>query len=99
MDEPAIVYYLRINRPSDGPLYKIGITNLSIEERYQLPDDRAKITKIFTAEFATGEEARDTEQAILKMFRRHRYKGPKVLREGNTEIFNCDILRLDTKNS
>lgn len=99
MDEPAIVYYLRINRPSGEPLYKIGITNLSIKERYPLLDDRAKITNIVTAEFPTGKEAREAEQTILKMFRQHRYKGPKVLREGNTEIFKCDILRLDIERS
>lgn len=42
-DLPAIVYYLRIDAP-DGALYKIGITNLTVWERYSNRLDQDRIT-------------------------------------------------------
>jgi len=90
------LYYLKVTY---GPYvaYKIGITNNSVKDRYK-QYDLDKITIIKTWEYAKGLEARDREKEILSDFKVYKWKGPKLLNNGNTKLFDKDILELDKKD-
>ena len=92
--KPAILYYLSVKQ---GEAYKIGITNLSVSERYS-NEELQDITIIEEWEFENGQEAYKKEQEILKRYKHLRYKGEGLLKSGNTELFLFDVLGLNTKN-
>lgn len=94
--KPAILYYLRIDRLSDKPVYKIGITNRSVSERFRDPDEKSRITVVESWNYDVGKEALDRETEILRAYKNQRYKGPKILDSGNTEMFFEDVLELDS---
>lgn len=92
-DLPATLYYLRIN---DGYkiLWKIGITNNTVKDRF--PRDFKKISILETWSYEVGGHAYLKEQEILKQYKHVRYIGdPVLLDSGNTELFIEDILGLD----
>ena len=91
---PAVLYYVRVDDRSFGPLYKIGITNRDVLKRFEL-SDREKISVLRTWHFDRGRDARIREQEILKEYSRQRYDGPDVLVAGNSELFRTDVLQLD----
>lgn len=89
----AILYYLRVD-----DYYKVGITNNTVEKRYELKKDREKITVLFEKYYERGQDARDQEQAILKEFADYRIHVPELLKSGgNTELFTEDVLQFDKK--
>lgn len=89
---PGLTYYIRINK--DGNiLYKIGITNRSIDRRFG--SEMKYITIIEKWEYQNGADARKLEKEILTDYSYARYKGPNILDSGNTEMFIDDILMLD----
>lgn len=92
--KPAWLYYLKINQDSEPSLYKIGITNKSVNERFHA-QDLSKIEVVETVQFESGREAFDLEQLYLKEYQNFAYHGPDVLESGNTELFTCDVLGLD----
>lgn len=90
-DNPAILYYLKINSCN---LYKIGITNNSVKERYtnkELDD----VTIIKEWQYENGADAYNEEQLLLKEFKYCKYTGDPILNSGNSELFTVDILQLD----
>lgn len=93
--EPGMLYYLAVTRDDGGTLYKIGITNLTVEKRFPTPDlNRIRIVK--TWKFAVGRNAAEREAEILSHFSGDLYQGPDILvGSGNTELFTCDVLGLD----
>ena len=93
-DKPAILYYLSIN---NGELFKIGITNRTVQERF-LPYELKTIKVLSIIEFSNGKDALKQEQRILSEFSEYRYTGPKVLNSGNTELFTKDVLNLYNKD-
>jgi rubrerythrin len=92
-DKPGTLYYVRIPNVFGDPLYKIGITNKTIRERFR--KDSIKIDVIETWHFENGAEAYEMEQDILKDYDAHRWTGPDVLESGNDELFIRDVLGLD----
>lgn len=94
-EKPGIVYYLRIDRENHPPLYKIGITNRSVDERFPYASDRVLISVIQVWEFDTGSDAYALESEIIRSHPHARYFGKPVLNSGNTELFTDDILGLD----
>lgn len=88
---PAIMYYLKINK---GEAYKIGVTNATVELRFKLKDLK-KIEVLKVWEFSSGREALDKELEIKKDFIGYRWRGRDILTNGNTELFNSDILLID----
>jgi hypothetical protein len=93
-DKPGILYYLKIENPI-RTLYKIGITNRSIEERFSIRD-RPIITILKTWNYQVGSDAYEKEQAILRKYTHYRYDGVDMpLETGNTELFTRDVLGLD----
>jgi len=93
-NKPAILYYLKINTDK-SPLYKIGITNYTVQKRFSKNDlKKIVILKIFT--YKLGGNALKEEKRILKKFKAYQYKGDKILdSKGNSELFIKDILSFD----
>ena len=91
---PAILYYLKINCKENGILYKIGITNSSVEERYK-KKDLPKIEVLKTWDYAIGNDAVSAERKILNTYKDYLYQGePPLDGVGIAEIFAEDILGL-----
>ena len=90
--KPGILYYLSIN---SGQAYKIGITNRTLDERFNLTDlESIKVLK--TWQYEDGNKCRSKETEIKRTYKEHQYKGPNLLSSGNSELFTEDILMLDT---
>lgn len=92
-NKPAILYYLKIN---GGQCYKIGITNLTVNERFN-NSELQLIEIVKTWYYENGAEAYEAEQKILKDNKQYRYDGVALLKSGNTELFNTDILRINNE--
>ena len=91
---PAILYYLRVDGSDNEYLYKIGITNLSVSQRF-IKSELDIISVIRTWYFPKGSMALDIEKEILTEFKDFQYRGVGILRSGNTELFTMDVLDLD----
>jgi hypothetical protein len=87
--KPAILYYLRITLV-DQVLYKIGITNRTVNDRFSV-EDLKFIEILYTKNYDSGEDCYSEEQRILKQFEEFKYKGAPVLTSGNTELFTKDV--------
>lgn len=88
--KPAILYYLSIN---NGQAYKIGITNRTVKHRYT-NIDLNKISILHQIHYIDGNKAYLEERRIMNKYHKYKYIGPDLLRDGNTELFNCNILNL-----
>jgi hypothetical protein len=91
--KPAYLYYLKITTDDNSVLYKIGITNRTVDERFNLTE-LSKIEIVKQKLYENGQEALDWEQKLLKMYKQYRYIGPAILHNGNTELFTKDIIAL-----
>lgn len=89
---PAILYYIKIFKDNIS-LYKIGITNRTVKQRFNSEMKYIKMIKF--KEYVIGIDAYYKEQEILERYREYRYEGINILRSGNKEIFTIDILTLD----
>lgn len=92
-NKTAILYYLKIITETNQILYKIGITNRTVNERFRV-NDLQKIEVIQQEKFKLGQDAANKEQELLKMYKKYKYKGPKILDSGNTELFTEDVMAL-----
>lgn len=89
------VYYARVKAYA-MPLWKIGITSNNIDSRYCVADRRL-IVEIRSWQYATREEAEAIEREVLAEFADYVYAGGPVLRSGgDSELFTCDVLKLDS---
>jgi len=88
---PSILYYVSID---NGTYYKIGVTSVTVKKRF-INVDYKRMVIIKEWNFNNGIDAYLFEQQILKANARYKYKGNKLLRDGNTEIFTRDVLKLD----
>ena len=93
--KPAILYYLSIN---SGEVYKIGITNRTVEERYSKVD-LLKIEILQTWAYTNGVDAAEEEAHMLEIFKQYKYEGAPLLESGNTELFTKDVLEWRTKDT
>ena len=91
ISKPAVLYYLSVK---NGTAFKIGITNRTVAERYT-NEELLDITLLKEWYFDVGQEAYDMEQSILKQYKEFKYKGKKLLKSGNTELFFLDVLDLN----
>lgn len=83
-EKPAILYVLEIKTKTET-LYKVGITNLTVNERF-LVKELKYIKVLKTEEFSVGKDAYIKEQRILKALNGYKYRGEKLLKRGDTEI-------------
>jgi ferredoxin-like protein FixX len=85
--KPGLLYCLKIK---DKPIWKIGITNRTVEARFD-NTDLANIEVIWTKRYENGQECYDQEQRLIKALEHIKYTGEPVLSSGNTELFTEDI--------
>jgi hypothetical protein len=95
--QPTDAYYVRVANACGSPVYKIGITQRSLRERFEM--DYPKITLLKLFKFETGFKAFDFEQGIIEKHKQHRYTGSDLLQRGNSELFTKDILNLDAASN
>ena len=81
----AALYYLKI-----GDNYKIGITNRSVDLRFNKSDK--ELIEGYVQVLADGVEVREIEKEALEAYKEHLYSGPDILSSGNTEIFTENVL-------
>lgn len=91
--KPGILYYLKITTDDEQVLYKIGITNNSVNERFSLTE-LSKIEIIKQKLYGNGQDAYDWEQKLLKMYKQYQYTGLNILVSGNTELFTEDVIAM-----
>ncbi len=85
----ANLYFFKIK---DYEIYKIGITNRTMKQRYQKQEHEI-IEPIMEVTYAHGEEALMMEQKIVKKFRKYKYRGVDVLLTAKTsEMFTKNII-------
>ncbi|WP_019029053.1 hypothetical protein [Colwellia piezophila] len=89
---PATLYYLRVETRNQL-CYKIGITNLTVKERFR--KDKSKITVLSEKFHPFGIDAQDEEKRIMREHKAFKYTGELILRDGNSELFSKDVLLLD----
>jgi len=91
--KPAILYYFKIEFNTKW-LYKVGITNRSLTERYN-PYDRSRMVVLAETNYNIGQLAYNEEQRVIKEYAEFKYTGPTPFsgRTGITEVFTKDILR------
>lgn len=92
LTRPAVLYYFGI-KFNDSVVWKVGVTNKSINERYY-KRDLSRITVAFTCEYTTGSEALVAEKAIIKWHSALKYEGesPFTDRTRITECFKENIM-------
>ena len=95
--KPAILYYLKITTDTNQVLYKIGITNRTVNERFNLTD-LSKIEIVKQKLYDNGQDALDWETKLKRMYKEYQYKGPDILSSGNTELFTEDIIAMWDSN-
>jgi len=88
IDRIITLYYIKIYG-----LYKIGWTSTSIEIRFGTVSRDMKIVAYW--QWEDGMIPYKIEKDILLKFKEFKYNGPKILKNGNTELFIKDILNLD----
>ncbi len=93
-NKPGILYYIR---DTINDLYKIGITNLSVHERFG-STMMEFIEIIETFHFEDGLEAYLQEQAYHKKFKEFRLNNERFRKAGGyTEFFKYDVLCLNNR--
>ena len=90
---PAILYYLRVEY-NGMVAYKIGITNRTVNERYSR-NHKGSILILKQWDFSKGADAMVREAEILNDFKVYAWKGIEMLSDGNSELFDRDILELE----
>lgn len=89
ISKPGTLYFLEVTTPK-GLLWKIGITNKTVDLRFSARDLQA-IKVLYQHTFSDGEEASKLEKEILHIYKEFKYEGPAVLQSGNTELFTKNI--------
>ncbi len=90
-NRPTTLYYIQV-----GNLYKIGLTMTEVKTRFIKEINNGLSIKLIQSWFfEDGAIAYEREQTILNRFKDNRYIGPNILYGGNTELFVCDVLKLN----
>lgn len=93
-DLPAVLYQFRLDIPDGPTLYKVGITNRKPRQRMvTMGIQRGTVAELtHFLRFPLGRDARLAEKRLHRRHARHRYAGPPVMKNGNTEVFVVPIL-------
>jgi predicted RNA-binding Zn-ribbon protein involved in translation (DUF1610 family) len=92
--KPGRLYYIRFDFPDGLSLYKIGITNRTIKQRFY--GESTPYIVLRDLYYEDGAEALEEEDRIKKRHAKDQYTGPSLLVSGITECFTRDVLKLDT---
>jgi hypothetical protein len=88
--KPALLYCCKFPHPDKlHTLYKIGITNRSVIERYALEWGRMRLVRDIM--FKTGEQARSAEAKLIRANQHLRYHGPTGFSFTDAEVFVRDV--------
>jgi len=82
------LYVLRISTTAED-VYKIGITNLTVNERFSAKELK-NIEVLYIERFSVGLNAYTKEQKLLNKLEKFKYLGEPLLRRGNTEIITIN---------
>lgn len=91
---PGIFYILKVIK-NKTTCFKVGITNHTIDKRYH-KEDLANTEIIEELYFNSGFMCRKLETKIKQLFKNNQYKGPDMLRDGNTELFTVNPKEYDS---
>jgi len=91
--KPGYLYYLKVTTQDNTELFKIGITNKSVKQRFSV-NELSKIEVIKLKKFNVGKDAYKIEQQIIEEGKAYKYTGPSILESGNTELFTVDVSKL-----
>ena len=86
--KPGKLYILSLN---NGTVFKVGITNRSVEARFSL-EELSKIEVVRVEYFDNGKDCYDMEQYLLTLLKEYQYKGVNLLVSGNTELLTTNPL-------
>lgn len=88
-DKPAVLYQFQVITVDGLKLFKVGITNRKPSQRLVtmglVPGTKAEL--VGCIKFAFGRDARMAEKTLHRLIDSHRYAGPPVMKNGNTELF------------
>jgi hypothetical protein len=88
---PSILYYLVFYPTPDRAVYKIGVTNRTVEKRYEWCHTPYEI--IWVQQFEDGYRCKEIEQQIIEENKQYRCKDTPVHKLGNKELFDRDIMQ------
>jgi hypothetical protein len=93
-DKPAVLYQFRVETVDGLVLYKIGITNRKPKQRLLTMGIQrgTKAELVHFIRFDLGRDARIAEKRLHRRLSAHRYDGPPIMKNGNTEIFTVAAL-------
>jgi hypothetical protein len=92
------LYCVSISNSNGPKVYKIGITNYTVQHRFKI--DMKKIRVLQIERFSFIADARFEEQRLLKKYAQYRYLGPNLLEcVRNREKFTVDILAMEPKRT
>lgn len=96
-DKPTTLYYIKIEKEGFPPVWKIGLTtNNDILKRFSYDIRKGiNITVLHKELFNNGLDALNKEQLIINSFKEFKYKGEKILKSGNSEIFTKDCFLIN----
>jgi hypothetical protein len=96
-NKPGYCYYIKFESENNPTLYKIGITNLSVNKRLKTIKPYKEYIPTILQElyFENGSDSLNMETKILRDFKEFKYIGEPIMQNGNTELFTKDILNLD----
>jgi hypothetical protein len=91
--KPGTLYYVRFDLPG-LKLWKIGITNRTVAERFY--NFGVDPIILWERRWNDGSIAEELEEDVLNdpRYDAYRYNGPAVLKSGSTECFTIDIMAL-----
>lgn len=89
---PTNLYVVYFN---DLCLWKLGVTKFSLRKRFS--SEPQQFTECYIATIPTGVEAFELEHIIAGRISEYKYRGPKVLFSGNTELYTEDITKTVTE--
>jgi hypothetical protein len=90
---PAILYYIVFYPQPTRAVYKIGITNRTVAERYSQCKTPYRI--LVEKQFESGLDCLNEETMLIRKHRKHRCKDAPVDGLRNRELFDIDVLGLD----
>lgn len=93
-DKPAVLYQFRIEVPGGEILYKVGITNRKPRQRLTTMGVKKGVNAelINFIKFKVGRDARIAEKRLALEFSAYRYKGERIMKNGNTELYTVRLL-------
>lgn len=95
--KPATFYYLQFDTPY-GKLYKLGVTNQSIDARYGNGEAFYPYIIIYQHLYEDGAKALRRETSLKRQFTSETFDGPRIFRRtGNNEVYPRDVLNLNNQ--